>query len=121
MANKGAQGPLGATDSSPGPGRFPVGSAQSRAAARTLLERRNAGRKRLNIILSTECDSVSTEPRLGEWREGADGTLIRFCFLPAGMELEEAERIVSQPGWKPAAAAALAKAERARPPLEPEW
>jgi hypothetical protein len=37
MANKGAQGRRFATDSGVRPGRFPVGSAQSRAAARALL------------------------------------------------------------------------------------
>ena len=42
MANKGPQGRLGATDSGPRPGGFPLGSAQSRAAARGLLEHRRA-------------------------------------------------------------------------------
>src|ERR1019366_8359648 len=40
MANKGAQGQLAATNSSPRPGGYTLGSAQSRAAARTLLEAR---------------------------------------------------------------------------------
>jgi hypothetical protein len=52
MANKGAQKMLSATDSGPGPGCFPVGSAQARAAARALLERRLAGRNRLDIVSS---------------------------------------------------------------------
>src|ERR1700722_13272028 len=42
MANKGSQGSLGATYSAPRPGRFPLGSAQSRAAARALLEARQS-------------------------------------------------------------------------------
>jgi hypothetical protein len=42
MANKGSQGPLPATDSGMRPGCFPLGSAQSRAAARSLLEARKA-------------------------------------------------------------------------------
>lgn len=40
MANKGPQGPLGATDSGPKPACFPLGSVQSRAAARAMLEAR---------------------------------------------------------------------------------
>ena len=39
MAIKGDQWQLGATESSPRPGAFPVGSTQSRAAARAMLER----------------------------------------------------------------------------------
>ena len=42
MTSKGAQGQLGATESGPRPGRFPLGSAQSRAAARALLVARKA-------------------------------------------------------------------------------
>ncbi len=40
MANKGAQKPLGATDCEPRLSHYPIGSAQSRAAARALLDRR---------------------------------------------------------------------------------
>jgi hypothetical protein len=40
MADKGAKRGLGATDSSPRPGRFALGSWQSRAAARAMLVRR---------------------------------------------------------------------------------
>ena len=40
MTNKGAQKPLGATDSNPRLSHYPVGSAQSRAAARALLDSR---------------------------------------------------------------------------------
>jgi hypothetical protein len=42
MVNKGTQGRLGATDSGIRPGCFPLGSAQSRAAARAMLEARKA-------------------------------------------------------------------------------
>lgn len=40
MANKGATRPLGATNSVPRPGGFPLGSALSRAAARSFLTAR---------------------------------------------------------------------------------
>jgi hypothetical protein len=35
------------------------------------------------------------EIRVGTWFEGPDGSLIRFSDLPAGMAIEEAERIVA--------------------------
>lgn len=97
------------------PGNYELGSLQSRAAARAMLARRFAGRKRLTIILDSEGD----EPRLGDWREGADGTLVRRCYLSEGMTLQEAETIVSQPGWKPSIP--VAKTEPIRRPLKPEW
>lgn len=106
----------GAGSTGASPGRYPLGSPQSRAAARALLERRFAGRKARTIILSGEFDS---EPRIGKWQEEADGTLGRVCILPKGMTMQEAERIVSQPGWKPTARPA--KPEPTRPPLKPEW
>ena len=76
------------------PGDYAVGSPQSRAAARTLLERRFAGRIRRTIIVDLETDC--TEPRIGEWREGADGSLGRVCALPKGMRMQEAERNIPQ-------------------------
>lgn len=42
MANKDNQERLGATDSGPRPGRFPLGSPQSRAAARAMLAARES-------------------------------------------------------------------------------
>lgn len=45
MANKASQNGLGATDSGPRPGRFPLGSAQSRAAARAMLVRRGTSKE----------------------------------------------------------------------------
>jgi hypothetical protein len=49
MVNKGTQGRLGATDSGIRPGCFPLGSAQSRAAARAMLEARKADAGMLNF------------------------------------------------------------------------
>ena len=86
------------------------------ATGRALLERRFAARTRQTIIIS---GSDSKAPRIGKWEEGADGSLGRICILPRGMTMQEAERIVLQPGWKPTAPPA--KPERIRPPLKPEW
>ena len=99
------------------PGDFPLGSNLSRAAARAALARRFASRERLTLILDLEIGC--TEPRIGEWREGTDGKLVRLCALPDGMTPREAERIVSKPGWKPSPRPP--KPERIRPPLKPEW
>lgn len=102
------------------PGHYALVSGQSRAAARVLLDHRFAARKRIEIICSIPRPGAAEgEIRIGEWMEGANGTLIRTCNLPAGMTIHEAERIVSQPGWKPTVTPAVP--ERIRPPLKPEW
>jgi hypothetical protein len=61
MANKGPQGRLGATDSSPRPGCFALGSAQSRATARAMLITRKA---REEDELDSEAVSILDGSRL---------------------------------------------------------
>ena len=100
------------------PGDFALGSSVSRAAARAELERRNAGRKRIEIVCSIPRPG-GDEISIGAWTENADGSLFRFSNLPAGMTIQEAERIASQPGWTPTAPPQEPK--RIRPPLKPEW
>ena len=113
--NPALQSWLGKPELGTQPGSYPLRSPQSRAAARALLERRFAGRKRLDIVFPTEIH----DPILGEWTEGADGTLIRRSFLPPGMTLREAKPIVSQRGWKPNIQPW--EQERELRPIEPEW
>ena len=64
MANKGAQGPLGATDSGMRPGSFPIGSRKSRAAAA----------KKLKLDVQIEADSFRVLTSLVE--EGLGYTLL---------------------------------------------
>src|ERR1700677_1935389 len=95
MTNKGTRKALGATDAGPQPGNYPLGSAQSRAAARVRLERRFAARERGELIVSHYM-LAPDQIRIGEWKEAWDGTLIRVSHLPKGMTIEEAERIVAE-------------------------
>jgi len=70
---------------------------QSRAAARAVLTRRFAGRKTVDLIVSSPLPCPRGDGiRVGEWCEGEDGTLTRISFLPRGMTIEEAERIVAE-------------------------
>ena len=85
-----------AAESGARPGDYAVGSPQSRAAARALLERRFAARKRLEIVCSIPRPGAVGEIRIGEWIEGADGTIFRTSNIPAGMTIQEAERIVAK-------------------------
>jgi|HubBroStandDraft_1064217.scaffolds.fasta_scaffold501025_1 hypothetical protein len=70
-----------------------------------------------NLIADAEVSC--SVPRIGEWQEGADGNLVRIRALPDGMTMQEAERIVSQPGWK--TTTQPSKPGRVRSPLEGEW
>lgn len=88
----------GTGDKGASPGDYAVGSPQSRAAARALVERRFAARKRLEIVCSIPRPGAVGEIRIGEWIEGADGTIFRTSNIPAGMTLQEAERIVAERG-----------------------
>ena len=80
------------------PGDFALGSPQSRAAARSLLETQRAERKRVDIVCSIPRPGDDGAIHLGKWIEKPDGSLFRFSNIPAGMTIAEAERIVSQPG-----------------------
>ena len=61
------------------PADFPVGSAQSRAAARMLAQQRESQRERLEIIISGEPELCASD-----WSERWDGKLIRTLCLPNG-------------------------------------
>jgi hypothetical protein len=85
---------LSETDSRLKPGSYPLGSPQSRAAARADLERRFSSRRRIEIVCSIPRPCYESEITIGAWIEGPDGTLTRFINLPAGMTIEEAEKTV---------------------------
>jgi hypothetical protein len=80
------------------PGDYAVGTPESRAAARAMLEAKRADRKRVDIVCSIPRPGAEDAIHIGKWIENPDGSLFRFSNVPAGMTIAEAERIVSQPG-----------------------
>ena len=78
-----------------------------------------AGQRRIDVFGSIPRPYANGEIRIGTWQEGEDGVLFRYSNIPEGMTIQEAERIVFQPGWKPAIP--VTKPERIRPELKPEW
>ena len=84
----------------PPPEEFPLGSAESRAAARALLERREKGVRRIQIIL----DMSHRPPRpmenplgaVGPW-ESWNGALYRTVLLPRGADEETKRRLLATP------------------------
>jgi len=91
-----------ATRKGPGPGDFPVGSPESRAAARLLLSDRESARDRLEIISSIPRPERNghrnDKPRATPWTETPDGRLVRFLYVPQGMTEESARKAVDSRG-----------------------
>ena len=65
------------------PGDFPIGSPESRAAARILLSRRIDTRKRMTIVFNFG-RGIKDPSRVhfGEWQEWPDGMLGRIAYAP---------------------------------------
>jgi hypothetical protein len=87
------------------PADFPVGSPESRAAARAAVEQRRASQKRRELVIVHSVPSPNREsdpdfdplgPIVHEWRMAEDGVLERTCWIPPGMTVEEAERICAE-------------------------
>jgi len=86
---------LPATAGKPRPGSFAVGTLQSRAAARALLNCKLDSAQKLDIVLTVVgCPDQFNPPTIGEWMAGSDGTLTRISRIPWGMTIAEAERMV---------------------------
>jgi len=65
------------------PGDFPIGSRESRAAARIQLSRRIDTRERTTIALSMPRPGQDrTRVQFDPWRECPDGTLWRLVYVP---------------------------------------
>ena len=83
------------------PGDFPLGSALSRAAARMLLNNQPDLRKRAEIVanvLLSDLDGVlpdPAKPHATPW-VGDDKGLVRILYVPKGMSVEEARKVVDE-------------------------
>jgi hypothetical protein len=67
---------------------FPVGSLESRAAARTLLRQKRSQMKRMQFFHSVrgpwrgEGPEPPDVPRANPWTESGDGNLVRVVYVP---------------------------------------
>ena len=75
----------------PGPDEFPVGSLESRAAARAMLDARDTNRRRVQLISNVNVNfaldreksgSEARVPSADPWVECDDGTLFRMVYVP---------------------------------------
>jgi hypothetical protein len=105
MTSKGAQQPLGATESGQRPGDYALGSVESRAAVRAAVEQRRASQKRRELVIISSVPRPNYEndpdfdpmgPIVHDWQMADDGVLERVCWIPPGMTVEEAEGICAE-------------------------
>jgi len=82
------------------PDSFPIGSPESRAAARNLLEARDkSGPERIQIVWDIWAGvnaSKDSTPSVGPWYEQPDGRLARIIFAP-GADEETIQRLLNTP------------------------
>lgn len=78
----------------PHPADFPLGSPASRAAARMRFQRLRDSHERIEIVIQGFSLRGDDAPTASPWTEASDGTLSRTLFIPSGMSIEEAKRIL---------------------------
>jgi len=93
MANKGAQRRLGATDGGPKPGSYALGSVESRAAARAMLDAREAIEvaRVPGFLIRFVSPGVPVDPSKCTCKPGKPGTFAFCrCFVnePVGSDVE---------------------------------
>lgn len=95
MKNQRVKPPLPATDSTPKPGDFPLGSIESRAAARSHVQQSIKGSVRTTVlIIGWRSNAIPfTKASIGEWYENPDGSLTRHVTAPSEMLEEDALEI----------------------------
>jgi hypothetical protein len=78
----------------PRPEEFPIGSAESRAAARVLLDSREKGVRRIQLLIR----GYDNDPgSVGSWWTGFDGNLCRTVCIPTGTDEETERRLLATP------------------------
>jgi len=82
----------------PLPWEFEIGSAESRAAARAMLESREKGVRRLQIVSCVPRPRQDNSvPSVGPWQSTTDGGLVRVVNVPPGTDEETLRRLLATP------------------------
>lgn len=80
----------------PHPASFPVGSDESRAAARALLEERENISDRLQVVSHIpHWDQDNTRPHIGPWQPTISGTPMRVVYVPPGTDEETLRQLLA--------------------------
>jgi hypothetical protein len=85
----------------PKPGDFPIGSPESRSAARMLMGSRLDNRKRIQFVTNASFPDHDGPSRdrsksyVTPWTETRDGCLMRFVYVPNGTDEETKNRLIA--------------------------
>ena len=86
------------SDGLPRPDEFPLGSMESRAAARALLEAQERGVRRVQIIHSIpHPNEDDSRPHVGHWQQWGEGGLMRLIYVLPNTDEETLRRILATP------------------------
>jgi hypothetical protein len=79
------------------PEDFPIGSPESRAAARAMLEARERGIPHVQLIIDFPRPGAERDTTVGPWCKTDDGTLIRTVTVPPGTEKGTIQPLLATP------------------------
>jgi hypothetical protein len=80
------------------PWKFALASPESRAAARAMLEARQTGARRLQLVTSIQRPRQDNSlPRVGDWTPIPGGRLMRLVYIPPDIGCDTRERILATP------------------------
>jgi hypothetical protein len=82
----------------PRPEEFPLGSPESRAAARAMLETRESRVRRLQIVTEIPRPRQdNSHAHVGHWQPMVDGGFMRLVYVPLGTDEETKKRLLDTP------------------------
>jgi hypothetical protein len=85
-------------EGAPQPENSALGSPESRAAARAMLESREKGVRRIQFVSNVQWSGQDNSlPHVGDWQRCIDGGLMRFVYVPDGTDDETENRLLATP------------------------
>ena len=82
----------------PHPASFPAGSDESRAAARALIEERETGVERIQIVSHIpDAYQDNSQPHIYPWTPMTDGGFVRVVYMPPNIDEVTRRRILAAP------------------------
>ena len=84
------------SDGLPRPEEFPLGSTESRAAARAMLDAQRRAVRRVQIIHSIpHPNEDDSRPHVGHWQQWGEGGLMRLIYVPPGTDEETTRHLLA--------------------------
>lgn len=85
------------TERVPHPAEFPLGSVESRAAARAQLDVIESGMRSKQLIIAMPARNGTKHCSVGQWYEQSDGSRCRVVMVYPGVPKETLARLLAMP------------------------